>query len=289
MKNNFLSIKLSFVFIYALSVLVSCDDEQKSKNRGAIVMNDPATIVTETDKKYLSDFVEDIHLKEVPIVAEESVPNEETKSNISEEKKSEPIPNQEIKTITKANTGKGLTIDFNEIQVFISNIEIKSLKNQQPEKKGAASYQVVKGNLTANTKMQVTGSAKDLKIEMRYISTVLFENEWGNFQISSLGKTSDWSELKGTNGNFTLKMLQANTIETKKTNATQIRQALTKAISRKRLSKAQKQQFEKLKDRIHSVQQEPMKVAVRSVMWKIQFKDEKGKPKVKQLRLDLPI
>ncbi len=148
---------------------------------------------------------------------------------------------------------------------------------------------MVKGNLTANTKMQVTGSAKDLKIEMRYISTVLFENEWGNFQISSLGKTSDWSELKGTNGNFTLKMLQANSIETKKTNPTQIRQALTKAISRKRLSKAQKQQFEKLKDRIHSVQQEPLKVAVRSVMWKIQFNDEKGKPKVKQLRLDLPI
>lgn len=287
MKNKLFSTKQSLLFLLVASLLVACGEEQESKNRGAIVMNDPATIVTETDKKYLTDFVEDIHLKEVPVVTEDSV--QKTESEETEEKKSEPTVIQENKPTVKANTGKGLSIDFNEIQVFIPNIEIKSLKNQQPEKKGAASYQVVKGNLTANTKMQVTGSAKDLKIEMRYISTVLFENEWGNFQISSLGKTSDWSELKGTNGNFTLKMLQANSIETKKTNPTQIRQALTKAISRKRLSKAQKQQFEKLKDRIHSVQQEPLKVAVRSVMWKIQFNDEKGKPKVKQLRLDLPI
>lgn len=287
MKNKLFSTKQSLLFLLVASLLVACGEEQESKNRGAIVMNDPATIVTETDKKYLTDFVEDIHLKEVPVVTEDSV--QKTESEETEEKKSEPTVIQENKPTVKANTGKGLSIDFNEIQVFIPNVEIKSSNKQQPEKKGAASYQVVKGNLTANTKMQVTGSAKDLKIEMRYISTVLFENEWGNFQISSLGKTSDWSELKGTNGNFTLKMLQANSIETKKTNPTQIRQALTKAISRKRLSKAQKQQFEKLKDRIHSVQQEPLKVAVRSVMWKIQFNDEKGKPKVKQLRLDLPI
>lgn len=287
MKNKLFSTKQLLLFLLVASLLVACGEEQESKNRGAIVMNDPATIVTETDKKYLTDFVEDIHLKEVPVVTEDSV--QKTESEETEEKKSEPTVIQENKPTVKANTGKGLSIDFNEIQVFIPNVEIKSSNKQQPEKKGAASYQVVKGNLTANTKMQVTGSAKDLKIEMRYISTVLFENEWGNFQISSLGKTSDWSELKGTNGNFTLKMLQANSIETKKTNPTQIRQALTKAISRKRLSKAQKQQFEKLKDRIHSVQQEPLKVAVRSVMWKIQFNDEKGKPKVKQLRLDLPI
>lgn len=289
MKNKLFSIKHSLLFLLVLSLLVACGEEQETKNRGAIVMNDPATIVTETDKKYLTDFVEDIHLKEVPVITEDSVQKTETESKETEEKKSEPTVIQENKPTVKANTGKGLSIDFNEIQVFIPNIEIKSSNKQQPEKKGAASYQVVKGNLTANTKLQVTGAAKDLKIEMRYISTVLFENEWGSFQISSLGKTSDWSEIKGSGGNFMLKMLQANSIETKKTNATQIRQALTKAISRKRLSKAQKQQFEKLKDRIHSVQQEPMKVAVRSVMWKIQFKDEKGKPKVKQLRLDLPI
>lgn len=287
MKNKLFSTKQSLLFLLVASLLVACGEEQESKNRGAIVMNDPATIVTETDKKYLTDFVEDIHLKEVPVVTEDSV--QKTESEETEEKKSEPTVIQENKPTVKANTGKGLSIDFNEIQVFIPNVEIKSSNKQQPEKKGAASYQVVKGNLAANTKMQVTGSSKDLKIEMRYISTVLFENEWGSFQISSLGKTSDWLELKGANGNFSLKMLQANSIETKKNNPTQIRQALIKAISRKRLSKAQKQQFEKLKDRIHSVQQEPLKVAVRSVMWKIQFKDEKGKPKVKQLRLDLPI
>ena len=40
---------------------VSCKEDKK-QNNGPIILGDPATIVTETDSKYMSDFVDDIQL-----------------------------------------------------------------------------------------------------------------------------------------------------------------------------------------------------------------------------------
>lgn len=83
--------------------------------------------------------------------------------------------------------------------------------------------------------------------------------------------------------------LDATSMEYADDNQAQIHNAIIKAAQRHHMSKKKIQELESSIHNVRAANQKPLYVVLRSVMWKIDGKDAKGKPFSKQVRIDVPM
>lgn len=272
------------IFIAIVSILfLSCGGNQKHTN-GPIVLGDSSTIVTETDPKYLSDFVDDIQLQK-PVIDTTPAIKEELPQPEVAKTETEPVPDKTQVAQEQPSTKNGLNVPFKEVTVFIPNIETRSYRNQNLEKANGASYQLTGGKLNGN-QLQVSG-ATITRVSQRYITKVIAKNELGTLELDALNNTTEWTPLKGNGKTYTITGL--NRPIAKKVTPAQIRLAVSRAAKNKRMSRQNIQKWERAVRSVRSLNQKPFTLVIRSVMWKIDGKDAKGKNFQKQLRVDLPV
>jgi hypothetical protein len=278
--------------IVSMALLQACGSD--NPNRGKpIVLGDQNTIVTEADSQYLQDFVADI--KPVQPVAQQEAPKEDTVAKqMQAEKEAIPQqeipkqeePKQEVKT-PSVPKGVGLNITFKEITVLIPNINTRSYKLQDPKKANGVSYELMSGNLNGN---QIkTGGGKVSRVLQRYQTVIAIKSDNGTLVLESLNRTTNWQTLRGGNNAFTISGLDNKRLECLKATPAAIRNAVNRAARNKRMSKATEQKWLKAISRVRSVNDRPLVIMLRSVMWKIEGKASDGKPYQKQIRLDIPL
>jgi hypothetical protein len=279
-------------FIVSIVLLQACGSD--NPNRGKpIVLGDPNTIVTETDSQYLQDFVADIKPAQ-PVVQQEAPKEDTTAKQVEAEKEAVPQQEQPKKEEPKQNTktaaapkGNGLNIAFKEITVLIPNINTRSYKQQDTKKANGVSYELLSGNLNGN---QIkTGGGNVSRVLQRYQTVIAIKSDIGTLVLESLNRTSNWQTLKGGNNAYTISGLDSKHLESLKATPAAIRNAVNRAARNKRMSKATEQKWLKAISRVRSINDKPIVIMLRSVMWKIEGKGTDGKPYQKQIRLDIPL
>ncbi len=277
----------------AAIILQSCGTE--NPNRGKpIVLGDPATIVTETDSQYLQDFVADVRPLQ-PVAAPPAEPQQpaqdtaakqpEKEAAPAEPEKKEPEqpkeePRQELK-------GNGLKANFKEVSILIPNLTTRSYKQQDLSKASGASFEMTGGKLNGN-QIKLSGG-KVTRVSQRYQTVIVVKNELGTLVLDQLSRTTNWQALKGGNNSYTISGLDDKRLEYVKASPNSIKNAVTRAVKNKRMSRAMQQKWINSVRNVRAANQKPLTVELRSVMWKIDGKDASGKAFQKQLRLDIPL
>ncbi|MBS1783138.1 MAG: hypothetical protein JSS78_08725 [Bacteroidetes bacterium] len=265
-----MSSRLLLIGVFTI-LLSACSNDSKKSNR-PIVLGDSTQIVTETDSKYLSDFVDDIKLQ---------TPQPDTASHIESDaptKDSEKAVNP-----AKPAMGNGLQIPFKDVTVFIANIQTKTYRNQDLQKANGASYQLLSGDLSGNS-LQLSGASIS-KVSQRYTTIVTATTDFGKLQLTDLGTTTEWTPLSG-NGKL-YRIVGLNNLETEEANTATLRASIMKAARNKRVSRQILHKWEETARLVKTIKAAPLKVSLRSVMWKIEGKDASGKAFQKQVRIDL--
>ena len=119
------SMRLRTAPLFSLIFLLASCADSGNEERPPIVLGDSSTIVTETDSAYMSDFVSDIQLQQIPedtvssTAASDTARDSATSATEPDNSKQTPAPNE-----------KGLSIPFGEVTLFIPGIEVKSYRQQ---------------------------------------------------------------------------------------------------------------------------------------------------------------
>lgn len=282
--------RLSYLLpVITCAIFIASCGGNENPNRGKpIVLGDPATIVTEHDSQYLQDLVADIKpIQEITPVADTNTaqqPAQQTQPEVT--KPAEPVKPEPPKE-AEASSGKGLTISFKELTVFIPNITTRQYKQKKAQNPNGATYELATGNLNGS-QLKITGG-NITKVSMRYQTVIVVKNELGKLPLESLSNTADWKILKGSNNVFPIGGLDAKHLDYLKASPSAIRNAVSRSARNKRINKKTEQKWLNSVKNVKAANQKPLTVVLRSVMWKIEGKDEKGKPYQKQLRLDIPL
>lgn len=274
------------VFVATTVFFYACKD-MPAKNHGPIVLGDSSTIVTEKDPSKLQDLVADLK-PEIPSNAEkadtpvaEKTPAKPATADTPKKGRTVIAPAQ-----IAAPAGPGLSAEFSEVTLFIQNIAAKQAGNPNLLHANGAVYTLVSGNITGNI-LKLTGNVT--KVSQRYQSVVILKNGATTLPLESLTTTTSWEPLTGGNGMYRITGLDAQSLEYPETNNNGIKNAVTKAAQRRRISRSKIQELVSSVRNLRSANQKPLTVTIRSVMWKIDGKDTKGKPFSKQIRIDVPM
>jgi len=263
-----------------ICVLAACKDRGSSKSHGPIVLGDSNTIVTENDPNALHDQVTDLQpllptdqeqpaAEEKPVAVVANVPPPQT-------------PN------TAVPTGSGLQVPFKELSIFIPGIKTRTYGKPDFQTARGASYELIEGTL-AGSKLVMTGGTIN-KVSQRYSTMVQLDDGTEKLNLESLGRyMSDWQPLPGANGNYLISGLDPSKLSFKETTPASIRNAVQQAARKKRLDRNDTQEWLDAVRKVRSVNQAPSRVTLRSVMWRIEGKDAKGKSFNKELRIDFPL
>jgi hypothetical protein len=280
------------IVLFAFSVVLllnACGYDNKKGATQPIVIGDSATIVTETDPKYLSDFVSDVQLQ---TVKEDTVPDATEHQPV--EAAPDPVPEQKPAQEAE-NTppppqqqpaGQGLDVPFKEAHVFIPNILARSYRNQNPQRANGVTYELTSGNLNA-AQVRIT-EGEVTKVSQRYQTIVVARNELGQLQLESLNHTTAWKPLRGGNNSYTI-AIDPRRLESEPATPANIRNSVTTAARRKRLSRDLARRWQNSVSNVRSVNQRPLSVILKSVILKVEGKNEKGRPFQKQIRIDIPV
>ena len=257
-----------------LFLLVSCSDERQRASRGPIVLGDSSTIVTETDPKYLQDFVPDLHQA---ISGDDS--DDDAASTDTVAKPAKPFTAQPA-----APVGNGLTIAFKEVTIFLPGITT-STKLKDLTRSRSASYTMTGGTLNGN-KLQVSGGATIQKVSQRYQTVLTLKDDNEMLPLESLGTyASPWQPLSG-NGSHAISGLDQPKFSDARPAA--IRNAVQQAARKKRMSRKDMQSWIDVAEEVKSTSQLPCVPQLRSVIWQVEGKDAQGKKFMKELRIDVP-
>ena len=267
--------------------MFSCKNN-KSQGHGPIVLGDSSTIVTEGDSQKLRDFVTDLQ-PATPAAATSDTPA--TKPQQDTTPKTATTTPTSVPTVTPQPqhtqaTPKGITAAFTDVSVTIPNTTAKN-SNQNLQRANGATYQLVSGVLNGNT-LNITGNVT--KVSQRYQTmVVLKDDDMGTLQLDELASTTDWAPLKGRGSVYSISGLDANHLNYDKASNREIRDAVVKACRRHRISRKKEQDWVDDVRSARAVNQKPLTLTVRSVMWKIDGKDAKGRNFSKQVRIDMPM
>lgn len=266
----------TIVCMAGCAVMFTACNEGRQEHRRPIVLGDSSTIVTENNPEFLNDYVTDIQLKT--------------------EKPPQEIPDTTNNTATAVtpateekhpDDGNGLSIPFKEVTIFIPGIATRTYKTQDLQKATGATYELTSGKLN-NSKLQINGATIS-DVYQRYISIVTATTDQGTLVLEDLDNLAEWTKLKGSGNTYNITRLDEKSLEAKNATAVQIRAAVTKAAKNRRFSRPAIQKWEQSVRNVKSVRQPPLDIKLRSVMWKIEGKDAKGKPFQKQVRIDIPL
>lgn len=275
--------KARYIILAAAWLLASCGSQQQGPG-GAIVLGDSATIVTEKDEAQLKDLVTDLQ----PVI-----PPAEDK-----DKDPEPTPADTAKTVAAAQpatatpaqaqalpAGPGLRAEFGEVTVFVPGLNVKQHGRADLSRASGATYSLSSGNLDGAT-LRVSGNVT--KVSQRYQTIVVLNSDMGDIALDALVYTTSWKAIQGNNNTYSVDVPSARNAEHNNAGAASIRVAVQKEARQRRLNPRKRQHlFDEVRN-VRSVTQKPLSVVVRSVMWKIDGKDERGRNYSKQVRLDIP-
>jgi len=280
-SENMNSRNTYLLLIACLLLLGSCND-MSSQNRAPIVLGDSSTIVRETDTKKLKDIVTD--LQPVTAVAPKAdtpkpaPPTAPDTSHRAEVKKTNATP--------PASTPQtGLTTAFSEVTIFIPNVTAKLAGNKNLLHANDAVYQLQSGNLNGNA-IKVTGNVT--KVSQRYQTMVVIKNNLGVLPLETLLSTTSWQAMAGGNNTYPISGLDQSKLSFQNVSASAMRNAVVKAARKHRFSRKKEQEWLNSIHNVRAANQKPAMIMLRSVMWKIDGKDTKGKNYSKQIRMDMP-
>ncbi|MCW3122987.1 MAG: hypothetical protein JWQ38_2479 [Flavipsychrobacter sp.] len=266
--------------------LCSCKDTP-SKNHGPIILGDSATIVTETDPKKLEDLVADLKPEIPPAVNTDTVAVAKTAAPDTSKKEKVVAAAPVAASQPQLPAGQGLLADFKDVSVLVTGLVARQAGNPNLQRANGAVYTLTSGNIP-NAQIKIRGTVT--KVSQRYKTVVLLKSsDLGTIQIDAFSTTTDWEALKGVNNQYKVTGLDAGSLDYPDANATTIRNAVTKAAKRRRMSRAKVEDLLDDVRKVKSLSQKPMAVVLRSVMWKIDGKDAQGKNFSKQIRVDIPL
>ncbi len=274
---------LKSLTIGLLAILLSgCDSERSAKSHGPILLGDSSTIVTETDPALLQDRVVDLN----PVLSSDD--GADTAASAPAKDTAAPAQEQPARQAAAppAPQGKGLNAAFGEVTLFIPNIETRTYGHQDLSKARGATFELTGGNLAGNQLR--TGAGTVTRVTQRYQTVFAVQNGREQLDLESLGNyTSGWETLKGSNGTYTIAGLDPSQLEYKDVSASAIRNAVEKVARKERMSRRETQQLLDATRHVRSVSQG--KVKLRSVSWRIEGKDARGRSFNKELRIDIPL
>lgn len=268
-----------FVF---LSILLTACGDGTAGDAPHIKMGDPATIVTETDSQYLAVVVNDVAInnRTVTVVKKDTATKDTARATATVA--SAPVEEQAAKA-----TGKGLNVPFPQARLFISGIQTKTYKEPNLETDFGASYELVSGSLNGN---ELVVEGKDIEsVYMRYQTIVVARNKDGVLPLESLRKLTDWKKVQGKNSSYKIAGLEQAKLEGIKVSNKAIKNAVTRDARSRKLSRSATQQWLNAVSKTNNTSQKPLRIELRSVMWKVTGKDANGRPFQRQLRIDIPI
>lgn len=268
-----------------LFFLSACKDTP-SKSHGPIILGDSSAIVTEHDPQKLRDLVTELHPDIPPSVNTDTVttPVKDAVAQVRTDT-AKKIKFPVAPALPEATTG-GLKADFKETSVLLANVNAKQSGNINLQHAGGAVYTLISGNINGAI-LKVTGNIT--KVSQRYQTIAVLKNGDVNMPVDALSNTTDWQPLKGGNNMYRITGLDAPSLEYTDDGPAAIRNAVARAAKRHRMSRKKTQE---LMDSMHNVRkanQKPLYIILRSVMWKIDGKDERGHTFSKQVRIDVPM
>ncbi len=280
---------MNFRFPHILTAAVigltaaSCGNK-KAKNHGPIVLGDSSTIVTEKDPKKLMDLVTDLQ----PELPAAGAPDTAGKGQATKNGK-DTASNRIATPVPMAQAlpdVAGLKAEFKEMSMLIPGITAKLAGNHNLLNANSAVYTLLSGSLDGGV-IRLTGTIT--KVSQKYQSVVVVKNKLGTLPLETLIENTDWEPVKPGKGGYPITGIDDESLSIPKANANSIRNAVSKAGNRRHLSHKKVQEWLSSVNNVHSAGQKPMAVTLRSVIWKIEGKNEAGKPFAKQIRIDVPL
>lgn len=276
--------------VCSILLLSSCDDNIKGGHHEPVVFGNPNTIVTETDSAYLRDLVADLqpttHEDAPKVTADTITTTAQQPATDAQQVPPADQPKDATPAPKPAPQEKGLNIAFKEAAIVIPNIEVRSLQKQNPQTASGVTYQLKDGNVNGNRIKVASGNVT--RISQRYETVIVIDNDLGEMRLDALDATSDWQNLQGRNDVYTITGLTANKLIDPKVTPATLKAAITKAARSMRLSKRKEQEWQHSVRNVRSANQRPLTTVLTSVTWRIDGKDEKGKPFQKRIRIDIP-
>lgn len=289
--------RFSNILLLSGALLISlsaCNNNNASKTNGPIVLGDSSAIVTEEDPQKLKDIVTDLEPVIPPAAESEEVkpPVDTTTATTTKPAEAQPaqqaqnVPAKPAAPAAQQLDGAGLKAAFREVTVLIPNLNAKQAGNRNLERANGAVYTYTDGNINGN-QLRVSGNVT--KVSMRYQTVAILKTDYGTFPIDGLSTNTDWEQMKGGNGNYPITGLDTRSLEYSDAGPAAIRNAVERALRRHRLSHRKIAEVMDDLPRIRSANQKPLNLVLRSVMWKIDGKDDRGRMYSKQIRIDMPI
>lgn len=281
-------VRLKYILLVAgvMLLLGSCDDSKKSSG-GPIVLGDSSTIINEGDQQQLKDLVTDL---QPTIPPAENKEEEEKPKAVTDTPKIVAAAQPENPPAKPAQqplpNAAGLKAEFNEVTVLIPGLAAKQAGNKNLQRASGAVYTHTSGNINGAT-LRVTGNIT--KVSQRYQSIVVMKSDVGDLVLEALSVTTKWEPLKGGNGAYAISGLDAKSLQFYDADNEDIRNAVQRAAQRRRMSRRKVQELVSSVRHLRAANQKPLTVTLRSVMWKIDGKDEQGRMFSKQVRVDIPL
>ena len=273
-----------FLLLFGCICIISCNNAP-TKNHGPIKLGDSSTIVTESDPQKLQDLVTDL----APVIP----------SNIpADTAKPLPVADTTTKKSTATATpppappaplpaGPGLKAEFKEVTILLPGLDAKQAGKPNLQNANGAVYTWTSGKIDGNV-MHTTGNVT--KVSQRYQAIIILKGKSGTLPLDELSNTTSWQQVTGSNGSYPVKGLGEGQLTVDEATNSEIRNAITKAARQRKLShKKTEEWLELVGKNVRSVHQKPLVITLRSAMWKIDGKDEKGKIFSKQIRIDVPM
>lgn len=266
-----------------------------SSNTGKpIVLGDTSLIITETDSQYLQDFVQDVKPSSVSSAPTDSVQSTPAPDTVAAAQhpaakpESSPVKQEPGNEDEKATAvpNDGLAIIFKNISIVISDIKARSGSSEKAiANAGSVTYQLTRGTLNGK-QIKVSGGTVE-SISQRVQSETSVKNNLGTLELPSLAATSGWTKLKGSKNTYTITGLTASQLPEPRISPASLRNAVSRAAKAQRMKKAKEQQWLAAIKNVRSAGQKPLRLALKSVTWKIDGKDASGKRYSKQVRIDI--
>ena len=280
-----MNIRITHIALFlGMAFLFSCKNAP-SNSHGPIVLGDTSTIVTENDPQRLKDLVADLQ----PVIPEPENPDSAAaKANAiatvdTAKKTKQPAAVAPAQTLPDV---AGLKAEFKEVTILIPGLNAKQAGRPNLQNANGAVYTFVNGNVNGNT-IRVTGNIT--KVLQRYQTIAVLKNDLGTLPIDALSTTTEWEALKGSNNQYKITDLDQKSLDYPNVGVNAIRSAVMKSARRHRFSRKKVAEWENSIRRVRAVNQKPLYIMLRSVMWKVDGKDANGKIFSKQIRVDMPI
>lgn len=283
-KSGMTARLLNIVLFAGLTLLLfSCEDTPVG-NRGPIILGDSSLMVIETDEEQLKDLVTDLK-PEIPRAEDNYAAEEEEKAPETDTAKTAAAEPEKEKTVSLPK-GKGLRAEFKQVTVVIPGLNVKMGRDIDLKKAYGVAYFLNDGDINGST-MHLEGEIT--RVSQRYQSIVVMSSVFGDIPLGKLLHTAEWEEIKGSNNTYPIRGLKPSELDYKRANTNSIHYAIRRAGQRRHLSRRNIQELLNGVRRVRSVKQKPFRVALKTVMWKIDGRDKDGKPFSKQVRIDIPM